>query len=433
MNSLFTNSAITKAVYVDVDKDIFQPSIDISILDTTSLIEILRGIDDFPTSLPKRNASLACSGGFIHLNKCCIKCDHRCTACNREECKKKCCLTNTKCAHNCMACTTTIFECRTNKKVCCKNCNTCLNCTLKRSGSTDWQTLFKNLVTNTVAIPSVCQIQILRLALSAIAIFRNLTMHLTKEKCEDMDKGCFIDPKLITFGNSWQQLRDVIWFAVKVVLSYLQGNSFITRLELNEHIEYLRCIATSTSYHEISIYVNNIQKFMNFEGFTNLNQNMLDVSDSLSEISDKMEQKPLQIEIECKLKKKIDTDLHGKDADDIRQAFNGALTKYFGSGHDFKAILTKLKPVRLKTPNTKHIELCFKISSTKISLADYEDCTTHKSKQLWQQLKEALLSMLPKATVTLGEWKIGSIIIEVLIWKKDGSDWTNDNINRWTS
>ena len=146
---------------------------------------------------------------------------------------------------------------------------------------------------------------------------------------------------------------------------------------------------------------------MNFEGFTSLNQSMSEVSDSLNEISDKIDQRSLQMEIECKLKTKIDTDLHGQDADHIRQAFNGALTEYFGSGHDFKAILTKLKPVRSKTPNTKHIELFFKITSTKISLADYEDCTFVKSKQLWQQLKEALLSMLPKATVTLGEWKIG--------------------------
>ena len=87
-----------------------------------------------------------------------------------------------------------------------------------------------------------------------------------------------------------------------------------------------------------------------------------------------------------------------------------------------------MKPVRLKTPNTKHIELFFKISSSKINLIDYEDSTFAKSKQLWQQLKDALLLMLPKATVTLGEWKIGSIIIKVFIWKEDGSDWTNEEI-----
>ena len=185
-SSIFTTPTVRDAIYQDVSKDIFHPSIPIDRLDINSLMEILRGIKDFPSANPSHHAGWTCSDTSNHMSKCCVNCEHKCPSCGKEQCKKNiCCDAKKKCAHKCISCKSEQYDCIENKYVCCSSCSTCLSCVLRKHSLTSWDELYERCVGRTIS--GICDSLKLRLSLKVISMFRNIAMHLTNAKCNDMD------------------------------------------------------------------------------------------------------------------------------------------------------------------------------------------------------------------------------------------------------
>ena len=430
--NIFVNPIVTNTIYQDVNNNVFQPEIEIEKLDTNTCVEILRGIKDFATG--NHPAGWTCNGPN-HSAKCCLTCKHSCPQCGREECRGRCCVTKKKCSHKCSNCPVWANDCKENKYQCCKTCP-CLGCVLKTPGLNSWHQLYKSLVNPSPLLHNVCPLLMLRLSVSVISIFRNITMHLTIPLCQDMDNGTFFDPNALAYCNSWKSIKDTVWLAVKTLLTYLKNCKHITELDYKEHSETLLSMCGASNQHEIAIFSNKIQNFLQIEHATNFNESLYRLKVKIDEIQTNVaenkqmsesiktaiEEKILKIEASFTFKDNIDFHLACPEAQEIKTAFRNICRGYFDK--ETESFMTGFKPESLTRREAKSVLVNFKITSSRRSLKEYRDSDSLRSKALWNSLETILKNKFPQAQSRLYSWDYGSILIQVGLWKNDESNWS---------
>ena len=222
VNNIFVSSSTRDLIYEDIGNDKLKTSINIFKLDTCALVKLLSKIDVFQTSYKHTPSSVQCKG---KNHFCCDTCDHRCNRCNKNECLDgECCLTTLKkCDHACSKCGTKKFVCNNNSKVCCRRCEFCLNCHL----SSKKQPTVEELV-RSGKWEAICRTQKLKISVNMLSKIRNLTMHLTNEKCSELDASRFSSSDYPGFKN-WNDLNTIITEVLEFVLRYV-CDSYMTRL-----------------------------------------------------------------------------------------------------------------------------------------------------------------------------------------------------------
>ncbi|XP_066912604.1 uncharacterized protein [Clytia hemisphaerica] len=438
--SFKTNPSVTGTVYQDLKKGIFQNEIPIHLLDTNSLVEILRDIEDFSCS-SKYESHLQCKDSVNHQKpvQCCFQCDgHKCSVCSKVNCGKNCCMTSKKCMHKCQQCNSKSFECRDIKYVCCRSCYTCLHCVIKSNGFNSQQELLEKSITLTLN-KKLCEMQELRLAISIVHTFRNIAMHLTEVKCTDMDNGRFSDANAPGYCTSWQTIKDTVWFAVKVLLDFLKDKGSINDFELREHSTELLSICTASAKSDLSMYSSKFQKYLRIEGVVDISEKLRALDIKADELLDEaaknnlatetlrtfIKNKPLKIDATFRFEDDLNFDLRCKEAKAMRQGFKKAAEQYFKTKEiNTKMIGFRYTQERPSKPEALLIE--FKISSNEISLQMYNDIDSEKAEELWSDIEKELVSKLPIAEIKLQRWDEGSIIIHFSLLKKDGTPWLSE-------
>ena len=220
--NIFRNQGLINTIYQDVTNDVFQPSINISKFDISTLNDVFRHIEDFDTSNVNRRTGWTCkdpnhvSGG-------------------------------------------------NNKRVCCQKCWRCLDCVLKANRTPTWQDLFeKGIVVKPVNPNFICPMMLVRLSIDIIGLFRNITMHLTETKCQEMDFNLFKDPEVPNF-TSWSKIRGALCFAVENILDYLDSFGYLSPGDKPRQVEAMRMMGVS---FDLSIFGNAIEQFLQLESHT---------------------------------------------------------------------------------------------------------------------------------------------------------------------
>uniref|UniRef100_A0A7M5X3T8 Uncharacterized protein n=2 Tax=Clytia hemisphaerica TaxID=252671 RepID=A0A7M5X3T8_9CNID len=425
-SSIFTTPTVRDAIYLDVSKDIFHSSIPIDRLDINTLMEILREIKDFHSASPSHHAGWTCSDISNHRTKCCVDCDHKCSICGKDQCKKNiCCDSKKKCAHKCNVCNSEQYDCVENKYVCCSSCKMCLNCVLNKHSLSAWNELYERCVDRTIG--GICDSLKLRLSIKIIHIFRNITMHLTSAKCDDMDKGSFKDPKAPAHCDTWKKIRETLFFAVKFVLDVLKKNGPIGTNEYDQQLYTLRSISSATSVDPLKFFDGRIQTFLSIEGYTHTSEVLEDICQKFEAVDLKMSEKSLKLDVKFALQKDVDFDLDCEEAVDIENRFHMALTNYESS---LQAYMVDYRLENSHIAEAHMIRIEFKISSTELSFKEYADRKSGQSLSLWNEIKKTFLTeefqkKFPFATkITRGHWELGSLIIHVVLLKESGENWT---------
>ena len=90
---------------------------------------------------------------------------------------------------------------------------------------------------NLQEITGICPTQKLRMCLITLKMVRDLTVHLTKKKCEEINKGRYLEDE---FFKSWKEIRDTVSYALSYVLNYLKQNGCITTDDFKTNMSTLR-------------------------------------------------------------------------------------------------------------------------------------------------------------------------------------------------
>ncbi|XP_066933823.1 uncharacterized protein [Clytia hemisphaerica] len=431
INNIFVNPIVTNAVYKDTVNHVFQDEIEIDKLDTNTCAEILRRIKVFQSS-KDHPQHWNCTNAQNHLNKCCQMCNnkHPCPQCGREKCQGKCCVTKKyHCSHPCNHCQTTTDDCNENKYQCC-SIHLCLGCVLKTQQYDSWHQLIKAHVDETQQVHNVCPVLLLRLSISIISIFRNITMHLTIPRCQSMDNGTFSDPNAPAYCTTWKYIKDTLLFAVKNLLSFLKNSQYFTE----DFSEMLSSICDAKNEDSIVIYKSRIQSFAELERdpennflLTTLKDSLVGLHEKLKKIESAVKEKNLKIKCKVSLGGTVAKacDLDSPKAGELREAFKNSVNMYFGD--DAKGNLTSYDSISTNNLPANTIEIEFTItSSNEIFLRDYLYYPEGQADLLWAEIKRMLQESLPGAQISGPKsWGPGSIIIKVLLLKEGNVNWTN--------
>ena len=415
LSNLFTETSNTEVIYKDFKKNALNEKINAALLDTSSLADILLKIDTFEVSYPINRKSVPCSGHTSRLNCCssCVNQKHLCGKCKQERCNNKCCENNSICSHPCVTCGTDAHDCLNNNYVCCNSCRLCMKCTLAKLTLSNWHDLVEKLINGELI--NVCNTLLLRISISIIKSFRNLTSHLTTEKCKAMDNGSFTDSKIPKFCKSWVSTQNVYEFAIVHVLNYLKSeDTDFTYMEFTKQMEYIRNVTTATNHTYLHVFKDAINKYLELENIFNNKPNNIKVSE-----------KSIKVVVGFELGKTIKFNL--QDFEEYDKIFKKATESYFQNKTGKSYVTGKLVGREPQMDaDSKTLFLGFKISflSEDMDLRDYEVFFGNKAKELWESLKKQLEKTLPAGTVILlDKWDSGSIIIEFGILKRFNEVW----------
>ena len=158
-------------------KGILKSKVNIDELDVQFVKDLLLYVDGLPTA--RKTLPPICNVSS-HTN-CCSSCDHVCSKCKNLYCPtKKCCQKQLRCDHRCKNknCNTNQSKCTV---ICCKSCNTCLNCHDRSGGSCDVYKLIE--------------------ALKIANDLRNAAAHSSDEDFERFQVGAYRFTKFQTCNN----------------------------------------------------------------------------------------------------------------------------------------------------------------------------------------------------------------------------------------
>ena len=446
LSNLFTERTNVDLIYKDFPNRVLSETIDASLLDTSSLAQILLEIKTYPVSHQYYHKGLTCTSCKSKTSlTCCTKCkdsNHPCLKCGKERCKGSCCETNSFCSHACSNCETLTSDCLdsfNSKYVCCQTCGLCMKCVLDINKLTCWQDIIEKLVDGQKI--GLCDIFLLRLSISIIRDFRNLMSHLTTAKCEQMDNGTFTDSKVPEFCKTWDKITKVFQFAVKNVFDYLLKEKAITQRNMTKHLVCLRAIIVATGHDDLDVYANRINKYLEIEQFSlNRIENKLEDLKTIMEkgvdIQKTSDKKSLKIV--CKyddsqspvnlcLKSSKETDNQEnqvvKFVNEFKNAMNSAL------GNDVSVLFVGVMENNI---NKKAHSMKFTIESKseKINFNEYKDYMGNEmAKALWIRIEKKLIENLPKnSELCLMEWDVSSIIIKATLRKTSGEDWKQEEL-----
>ncbi|XP_066930740.1 uncharacterized protein [Clytia hemisphaerica] len=379
--NIFRNQGLINIIYTNVGNDIFQPSINISKFDISTLNDVFRHVEDFETSNVNRRTGWTCkdpnhvSGG-------------------------------------------------NNKRVCCQKCWTCLDCVLKAHGTPTWQELFeKGIIVKPVNPNFVCPMLLVRLSIDIIGLFRNITMHLTETKCNEMDFNLFNDPEVPNF-TSWSKIKEALCFAVENILAYLESFGYLSPGDKQRHVEAIRLMGTS---FDLSIYGNAAEQFLLLESHTAATEQLNLIQALLKEIKSSIKGLTnLKVEMRVSFEKDIDFHLHSPEAISINAAFKHASEVHF-AGLKIETDMLSAKPVVKTAFEEEKVVVIFKITSAVVSFKDYKNFLTDQSAKLWAEIEKTFEEFLPDAAVRLNSWEVGSIIIKMSLSKKNQKAWSKSD------
>jgi len=443
INSITSNPKNLELIYEDFPNGILRHRTDISSFDTTLLADVLFGISVFSTSNPSFRRGRSCKKNGNHTyTECCDSCDHLCSICNRKSCTgHKCCVTGRTCAHKCKKCNVSYHECRDNRYICCLSCALCLNCLLGAYGLKNWYELIEKWVKSLVT--GICPEQEIRMAVSVVLTFRNLTMHLSSSECELMDNGCFQNDKLPSTCKYWNEIRDIVLHSTECILKYLRKNDLMFTLnEFKKHSEYLRCVAFATNKAELlSIYGSSSAKYFSSEQLIELREELDGLKEDFAStkenvvwMRESLEKRTLFVEARIVFPEPLqDFTLNCKQAGTIQQAFIAAVEQYFEekqSDSTFTVFMHGFKAATMSQVEIKVVPLEFNIKSSNkfFPWKDFEKFDLEKSKLLWDFIQSEIVNALPGTTVGLSYWRLGSIIVHAVIRKISSKSWTEEEL-----
>ena len=438
LSNLFTERANVELIYKDFDNEVLNDKIEATLLDTSALAEILLEIKSFPVSYQINRKEFNCKSSIHKATKatnCCQACEdpnHRCSKCKKKNCDGKCCESNSTCSHPCKSCTQDSFDCLNFKYVCCKTCGLCTKCVLKKYKLIHWHELLQKLVNGEQI--EVCEIFLLRLSISIVRNFRNLTSHLTTEKCTQMDNGTFTDSKIPSFFcTSWEKLQDVFKFAIKNLLNYLVSEETIDLEEFEKNIEYMRKVTTAKGHTDLDIYRNRINRYLELEQFSINRINRIE--EKIENINKSLAKKSLKVDVEYESKFPIKFNLEDCTEENqenpickLIEEFTKRVISHFGTQVSVIFVGAENQSVDKKVHTLK-----FKITSKSegMNFIDYENYRVNdRAYKLWMWLKGELKKILPEGTeIYLKLWDVSSIIIIATIRKASDQEWMEEEIS----
>ena len=192
-----------------------------------------------------------------------------------------------------------------------------------------------------------------------------------------MDNGTFNDPKAPIYCNSWQNIRDTVWYAVKIVLNYLPGtpqsqasqpNQILSNREREELVQSLRFICTASNVEDLSVYNNSIQKMIQLESVVNTENQLACIFDKIEATQASLDDKTLKLDVYFRFKKKVDFHLECKEAENVEKVVENALMKYFSKSRpvtpdQFEVSLIRFLRLEKSSPKTKDITVKLDITS----------------------------------------------------------------------
>ena len=425
LNNIFVNTSSKELIYKDYDRDELNPSINIFKLDTSSLVELLNGIDAFETSPKHTHPGIQCNDQN-HQQFCCVECSpndkgkdfHKCKKCNKIKCTgNRCCETNSKkCNHDCLKCGTKEFFCKKNNKVCCAKCKLCLNCFLKSQNqpteielvrSRDWS--------------KGCSIRKIKISINLMSTIRNLTMHLTNEQCVDLDASKFQSDDLPGINN-WNDLNTVITNVLNKLINNV-GYRYISTVDSIKIQKSTKDIGNMTDKEELlRIYEEKIRTFGTFEHLLEIKENLQQLNESFQQL----QLKNLAFHVQFLFHENVNYNMDCDLASDIRNHMESWIKILFNGCYQ----LIDNGLVSTETSNTKNIRVEFQIEATSPESNDlhvYKKGDSTESKELWKNISDCLKDQIPNLeNVERVFWELGSIIIGVVLYKKQGAHWTKE-------
>ena len=196
---------------------VLRDEINLKILDSFFLYDCLKNMKGFPTfqeKLQRRRRLKSCKQA-LH-QQCCLACNHKCSVCEKKECKDDKCHPGLKCnQHPCRNCDEIKEVCLISSSVCCKKCATCFYCGSK---------LKFDITDRCDRLRLICGLDIL-------LKFRVLFEKLTFEDCDLLLKGLHTLPGF-PLCRSFGELGDYLLNAYNEVLGYLSKQENFTRQQV---------------------------------------------------------------------------------------------------------------------------------------------------------------------------------------------------------
>ena len=183
----------------------------------------------------------------------------------------------------------------------------------------------------------------------------------------------------------------------------------------------------ATNSDRLKCYGGRIETFLDIEGCSHMWEELEEIGEKLDAIDLKLSEKTLKLDVKFALQKEVDFDLDCDEALDIESRINCALSVYTNS------LQANMIDYRLESSHMAEahmIRIEFEITSTQLSFKEYTNRNSKESLDLWKEIKKSISSeefqkKFPFAMkITRGRWKLGSLIIHVVLLKDNGENWT---------
>uniref|UniRef100_A0A7M5TQL5 Uncharacterized protein n=1 Tax=Clytia hemisphaerica TaxID=252671 RepID=A0A7M5TQL5_9CNID len=202
----------------------------------------------------------------------------------------------------------------------------------------------------------------------------------------------------------------------------------------------INCIILWANVVELEEVIDTLQKFVQGKQGDDCNNGknsfkLMEMCQSLEVIESSMKNKDLKLEIRFTFNDEIDIDLESPEVPTIEKLLADSMRSYFEAKSSLRGGILEATVLECKKVEqvTKVVELMFKIESTVMFPLnkDYSTFKSEKSKELWQSMKEGLLSnkLLDRFKIEklrISAWMEGCILIYVSLWKKDGECWSDE-------